>query len=260
MEGQNMTGSMGKERLRQFFTEHPKCALAFSGGVDSSYLLYAAGKFGAKVRAYYVKSAFQPEFEFRDAVRLAEELEADLKIIPADVLSDEKVRENPKNRCYFCKKQIFGTILSAAKEDGYTVILDGTNASDDADDRPGMKALQEMQVLSPLRLSGLTKDEIRTLSREAGLFTWDKPAYACLATRIPAGEEITEKKLLATESSEEFLMKLGFTNFRVRQSRGAAKLQLKAEQMPLLLAKREEILEELRKYYTAVTLDLEARA
>ncbi len=259
MDGQNLTGITGEERLRHFFTEYPKCALAFSGGVDSSYLLYAAKQFGAEVRAYYVKAAFQPEFEFRDAKKLAEEIGADMKILYVDVLSDETVRKNPKNRCYYCKKQIFGTILSAAKTDGYTVILDGTNASDDASDRPGMKALQEMQVLSPLRLAGITKDEIRALSKKAGLFTWDKPAYACLATRIPAGEEITAEKLQATENSEGYLMDLGFRDFRVRQAAGTAKLQLRAEDMPRLLEKREAILAELRKYYKAVTLDLEAR-
>ena len=259
MDGQNISGITGEARLKQFFTEHPKCALAFSGGVDSAYLLYAAKKAGAEVRAYYVKAAFQPEFEFQDAIRLAEEIGADMKVLHVDVLSDDTVRKNPKDRCYYCKKQIFGNILAAAKADGFIVILDGTNASDDASDRPGMKALLEMQVLSPLRLSGLTKADIRALSKKAGLFTWNKPAYACLATRIPTGEEITEEKLLATERSEEFLMKRGFTDFRVREFQGTAKLQLREEQIPKLRENREEILTELRKYYTAVTLDLEVR-
>ena len=245
--------------LQQFFKEHPKCALAFSGGVDSSYLLYAALQCHADVRAYYVKSAFQPEFEFEDAKKLAGELHADLKVIPVDVLADETVRKNPKNRCYFCKQVIFSTILREAAKDGYTVILDGTNASDDAGDRPGMKALQEMQVLSPLRLSGLTKSEIRRLSKEAGLFTWDKPAYACLATRIPAGEEITAEKLIATEKAEGFLFERGYTDFRVRQMNGTAKLQMREEQLPKLLSERKEILTELKKYYDSVLLDLEVR-
>ena len=147
MDGQNISGITGEARLKQFFTEHPKCALAFSGGVDSAYLLYAAKKAGAEVRAYYVKAAFQPEFEFQDAIRLAEEIGADMKVLHVDVLSDDTVRKNPKDRCYYCKKQIFGNILAAAKADGFSVILDGTNASDDASDRPGMKALLEMQFL-----------------------------------------------------------------------------------------------------------------
>ncbi|MFA6948026.1 MAG: ATP-dependent sacrificial sulfur transferase LarE [Eubacteriales bacterium] len=245
--------------LSEFFTSHNKAALAFSGGVDSSYLLCAAIKYGADIHAYYVKSEFQPRFELDDARRLAEELGAKLDIIEADVLSVPEITRNPKNRCYYCKKQIFSTISARARHDGYTVILDGTNASDDVGDRPGMKALAELSVLSPLRECGLTKDEIRRRSREAGLFTWNKPAYACLATRIPSGEEITHEKLTATERAEDYLFSLGFTDFRVRMQGGAAKLQLHAEQYPALLGRRAEILCELKKYYTSVMLDLEAR-
>ena len=177
--------------LEVFFKSNPKAAIAFSGGVDSAYLLYAAKTFGAEVKSYYVASEFQPEFEKRDALRLAEELGADMQILPLQVLCDQKVRENPSDRCYYCKKQIFSAIVKAAAEDGFSLILDGSNASDDAGDRPGMRVLQEMSVRSPLRECGLTKAQIRELSKEAGLFTWDKPAYACLATRIPTGEEIT---------------------------------------------------------------------
>ena len=177
--------------LQAFFTNNPKIALAFSGGVDSAYLLYAAKTFGADVKAYYVKTPFQPEFEYEDALRLAEQLGADMVTIHLDVLSDSAITENPKNRCYFCKKRIFTAILKQAKVDGYSLIIDGTNASDDASDRPGMVALQELSVRSPLRECCLTKEEIRRLSKEAGLFTHDKPAYACLATRIPTGTAIT---------------------------------------------------------------------
>lgn len=173
--------------LKEFFRQHPKAAIAFSGGVDSSYLLYAALQCGADVRAYYVKGAFQPQFELDDAQRLARDIHAPMTVLRADVLRDETVTANPANRCYYCKKVVFSSIAQAALADGYTVLLDGTNASDDAGDRPGMRALQELQVLSPLRLCGLTKPEIRRLSKEARLFTWDKPAYACLATRIPTG-------------------------------------------------------------------------
>ena len=122
-----------------------------------------------------------------------------------------------------------------------------------------MKALRELQVLSPLRECGLTKDEIRTLSKEAGLFTWDKPAYACLATRIPAGEEITQEKLQATEAAESYLFSLGFTDFRVRSIRGNARLQLREEQWELLMKYRREILAELSRYYKTVALDLVTR-
>lgn len=245
--------------LNQFFQENNRIALAFSGGVDSSYLLYAAIQAGADVTAYYVKAAFQPQFELDDAIRLAEELKANMKILYVDVLSDEKVTANPADRCYYCKQNIFNTILKAAAEDGYEVLLDGTNASDDAGDRPGMRALKELMVRSPLRECGLTKAEIRRLSKEAGLFTWNKPAYACLATRIPTGEVITKEKLEATEKSEGFMMDLGFSDFRVRQRNGEAKLQLKEEQLPLFVKNRQSILDTLKKYYKEVVLDLEVR-
>lgn len=245
--------------LNEFFQEHRKVALAFSGGVDSSYLLYAAVKSGAEVRAYYVNAAFQPQFELDDATRLAKQLNADMKVLTADVLSNETVVQNPADRCYHCKNVIFNMILAEAKKDGYTILMDGTNASDAEGDRPGMRALRELCVYSPLRLCGLTKAEIRRLSKEAGLFTWDKPAYACLATRIPTGERITAEKLEKTEAAENYLFSLGFTDFRVRYLNGSAKLQLPATQMPKLLEKREEILAELKKYYKDVLLDLQSR-
>ncbi len=246
--------------LQEFFEKNPKTALAFSGGVDSSYLLYAAMKYGADVRAYYVKAAFQPQFEMDDAMRLAKQLKAEVRVLHADVLSDPVVVANPSDRCYYCKKVIFHMIMKAAAEDGYTVLLDGTNASDDAGDRPGMRALQELQVKSPLRECGLTKAEIRRLSREGGLFTWDKPSYACLATRIPTGCEITAEKLEKTEAAEDFLFSLGFSDFRVRMlPDGAAKLQLPAAQLSLLMERREMILAEFKKTYPAVLLDLEVR-
>ena len=164
--------------LKEFFAAHPKIALAFSGGVDSAYLLYAAKQLGAEVRAYYVKTAFQPQFELDDAKRLAEALHADMTVLLVDILSDTRVAANPANRCYFCKKSIFSSILHAASADGFTTLIDGTNASDDAGDRPGMQALRELKVYSPLRDCGLTKTDVRRLSKEAGLFTWNKPAYA----------------------------------------------------------------------------------
>ncbi|MDO4735286.1 MAG: ATP-dependent sacrificial sulfur transferase LarE [Lachnospiraceae bacterium] len=245
--------------LEQFFTEYPKVALGFSGGVDSAYLLYAASKYAKEVRAYYVKSAFQPAFELEDAKKLADEIGADLKVIHVDVLKDEQVAANPPDRCYYCKRQIFGTISSVAKEDGYTVLLDGTNASDDADDRPGMKALGELRVLSPLRLCGLTKQEIRERSKEAGLFTWNKPSYACLATRVATGEKITAEKLEIIEQAEDYLFSLGFSDFRVRTLQGHARLEIPKEQTELLLQHREEILQELKESFLSVSLDLNPR-
>lgn len=245
--------------LKEFFKLHPKVALAFSGGVDSAYLLYAAKQYAEEVKAYYVKAEFQPQFELDDAVRLASELGADMQRLDLHVLSAPYVKENPSNRCYYCKKAIFGAIMEAAKSDGFTVLLDGTNASDDAADRPGMRALAELSVLSPLRACGLTKSQVRQLSKEAGLFTWDKPAYACLATRIPHGEEITPENLLATETAENYMFSLGFSDFRVRSQNGHARIQLPESQLTLLLEHRRAILTKLKQYYKTVSLDLEVR-
>lgn len=246
--------------LQQFFIQNKKVALAFSGGVDSAYLLYAAIKAGCDVHAYYVKSAFQPEFELEDAKNLTKELGANMTVLELDVLSNSVIRKNPANRCYHCKKLIFSKIIEAALSDGYELLIDGTNASDDADDRPGMQALNELQVHSPLRSCGITKDNVRQLSKDARLFTWNKPAYACLATRIPTDEEITIKKLTATEKAESALTDLGFTDFRIRLSGKDAKIQIREEQLEKLLLYRKEILEKLKPYYSAITVDLEVRS
>lgn len=245
--------------LQEFFSQHPRVALAFSGGVDSAYLLYAAVQCGAQVRPYYVKTAFQPQFEYEDALRLADQLGVSMKTICLNPLDDPLVAANPGNRCYYCKRHIFTAITQAAREEGLPLLLDGTNASDQADDRPGMQALRELEVLSPLRLCGLTKAEIRRRSREAGLFTWDKPAYACLATRIPTGTAITLEDLRRTEQCEAFLMELGFSGFRIRLMDGCARLEMPETQFPMLLARREAVLERLKKDYPRVLLDLEAR-
>lgn len=245
--------------LLAFFKENPKAALGFSGGVDSSYLLYAGVQAGADIHPYYIKTAFQPQFELDDAERLCAQLGVTLTVLELDVLKNEAVTANPPDRCYYCKTALFGALSAQALADGYTLLLDGTNASDDAGDRPGMRALKELHVCSPLRECGLTKTEIRRLSREAGLFTWDKPAYACLATRIPSGDAITAEKLLATERAEAFLFSLGLTDFRVRNYRGAARLQFPEAQLNAVLAHRAEILQELKKDYPAVLLDLEVR-
>ena len=245
--------------LNEFFAMHPKAALGFSGGVDSSYLLYAALQCGADVRPYYIKTAFQPEFEFADAQRLCRQLGVEMTVLELDALAAPAVASNPANRCYYCKTALFGTLAKRALADGYAVLLDGTNASDDAGDRPGMQALRELSVLSPLRACGLTKARIRELSREAGLFTWDKPAYACLATRVPTGEPITAEKLEKTERAETYLFSLGLTDFRVRYFAGAARIQVPEAQLPQLLQNRTKILSELKKIYPAVLLDLEVR-
>ena len=247
------------QSLRAFFADHPRMALAFSGGVDSAYLLYAARACGCDVAAFYAQSAFQPEFERRDAQRLAEQLDVPLNVVPLDVLAVAAVRDNPADRCYHCKKAIFTALLAAAEAQGYEAVMDGTNASDDTSDRPGMKALVELGVLSPLRLCGITKAQVREYSRAAGLFTWDKPAYACLATRIPTGTPITDEDLNRVEGAEAALFALGFSDFRVRLFHGAARLQLPGAQMAEAIARREEIRGALAPWIEIVMLDLKDR-
>ena len=243
----------------EFFAEHPKAALAFSGGTDSAFLLYAARSAGADVRPYLVKSQFQPEFEYEDAVRLSGELGAELRVVNADILQYDEVTANPGNRCYFCKKRIMGAIRAAAVADGYETMIDGTNASDECGDRPGMKVLEEQHILSPLRICGLTKSDVRRLSKEAGLFTWDKPAYACLATRVQPGMRITAENLARIERAEQALFTLGFRDFRVRQRGDTALLQLPQAQLPRALEQRKMLLQALRAEFSAAVLDLEAR-
>ena len=245
--------------MKQFFEQYPMVAIAFSGGVDSAYLLYEASKYAKQVKAYYVKTVFQPQFELDDAKRLAKELGVEMQMLEADILRDPIVVSNPADRCYHCKKKLFSQIQQSARDDGFPVLLDGTNASDDASDRPGMRAIAELSVHSPLRECGLTKESIRQLSREAGLFTHNKPAYACLATRIPVGELITAGKLQRTEYAEDCLTALGFRDFRVRSMGDMAKIQIREEDLELAMTHRKEILNELKKYYTDVLLDLEVR-
>ena len=245
--------------LEQFFKENPKVAIGFSGGVDSTYLLYAGLKYGADVRGYYVNAQFQPDFELEEAHSLARHIGAEITVMELDALADERVVANPPERCYYCKLGIFGALTARAKADGYDLVIDGTNASDDADDRPGMKALEEMGVRSPLRECGVTKDEIRRISKAAGLPTWDKPPYACLATRIPYGRPLTEETLQRVEGAENVLFALGFSDFRVRVYEDAARIQLPTAQEPLLLEKKTEVIAAMKPHFPIILLDLEGR-
>ena len=246
-------------KMQDFFDNTKRIAVAFSGGVDSAYLLYAAVRAGADVKAYCVKSAFQPGFELEDAERMADLIGCGFRVIDVDVLSDERITANPQDRCYYCKKRIMAAIAEAANADGYDVICDGTNASDDADDRPGFRALGEFGIRSPLRECGLTKEDIRRLSREAGLPTWNKPAYACLATRIQTGERITGEKLDITEKAENILYNMGFRDFRVRMRGSDALVQVEKSQQAEAFAREKEIRSALSGLYGEVTIDRTAR-
>lgn len=245
--------------LKEFFRSCPRAALAFSGGTDSAYLLYAAREYGCDVRAYYVHTAFQPAFELADARRLASELGVPMTVLEVDILACPQVAANPPDRCYHCKRALFSRLWRSARADGYEVLLDGTNASDDAGDRPGMRALGELAVRSPLRECGITKAEVRRRSKDLGLFTWNKPAYACLATRVPTGESITPQVLEKVENAEDALFALGFSDLRVRVFHGAARLQLPAAQLARAAQEREAIRQALSPWFAAVLLDLDPR-
>lgn len=258
MRIENLELTVPKE-LQNYFATHPKMALAFSGGADSAYLLYAAKACDVDVYAYYVNTQFQPAFELADAQKLADALEVPLTVLDLDVLRNTTVASNSKDRCYYCKRLIFEHLVAAAAKDGYNVLMDGTNASDNAEDRPGMRALQELQVVSPLRECGITKRQLREYSKCAALFTWSKPAYACLATRIQTGVHLDASMLDRIENAEYALFELGFVDFRVRVCGEMAKLQVSESQFELAVRQRENIIEQILPYFKEVLLDFKPR-
>lgn len=245
--------------LQEFFAALGPAGLGLSGGVDSALLLAAACRYGADVRPYFVKTAFQPAFEREDAQKVADLCGVPLTVIELDVLALERVAENPADRCYHCKNAIFSALAQRAAADGRTVLLDGTNASDDASDRPGMRALREMGVRSPLRECGLDKTAVRRMAKQLGLPVWDKPAYACLATRVPTGQRLEGAQLRRIEQAEGTLFGMGFSDFRVRVMGNTARLQLPECQLPQAFDRREEITAALGALFDGVLLDLRAR-
>ena len=211
---------------------HGSAAVAFSGGVDSCLLCYAAkAALGHKVLAITIDSPLLPRSEIACAAELARQIGIEHVLIKEEL--DAKVAANPKDRCYHCKKLQFGKILLAAKERGPAVVLDGSNTDDLSDYRPGMKALQELRIASPLREAGMAKADIRELSRRFGLPTWNKPAFACLASRIPYGEPITGESLARVEKAEEALAACGFRQLRVRSHGAIARIEVAPEERKL---------------------------
>jgi uncharacterized protein len=214
------------ERLLAFIAAQGSAAVAFSGGVDSSFLCHAAvAALGKQAIAVTVVSPMLPKSEIECAERIAVQVGITHVLIEEPEI-DEEVAANPKERCYFCKKIEFGNILAAAQERGVNTVLDGSNLDDLGDYRPGLKALAELRIVSPLREAGLTKAEIRELSRRYKLPTWDKPAFACLASRIPYGERIDKAKLSRVEKAEDALRAFGFRQFRVRSHENIARIEV----------------------------------
>ena len=253
-----MTIQEKMDALKSYFAAHPKLVLGFSGGVDSSFLFAAAKEMGAEIIPIFVKTVFQPDFELEDAQKISEKVGVPFEVLRADPLTSPDVVRNDARRCYYCKQTIFSLLRARADELGATLI-DGTNASDAEDDRPGMKALREMKAESPLRLCGLTKADIRAESKKRGLVTWDKPSYACLATRVPTGTPIDKETLAKVEKAENALFALGFTDFRVRVFHGAARLQLAESQWELNKERREKTFATLHESFDTVLLDMQPR-
>ena len=233
-------------------------AIAFSGGVDSTYLLHEAVKAGKeKVTALIMKTPSVPERELDEAVAFCKSRGISFFVLPADPFSAAGFRENGRDRCYICKHFLFSALLEKAKEEGIPFVADGTNADDRKEFRPGLRALKELDIRSPLAEAGLTKKEIRELSEKEGLPTWNKPSFSCLATRFPYGEELTVEKLRRTEAAENLLAELGFTQRRVRVHGNLARIEVLPAEIPLLLERRDMIssrLEELGFLYTTVDL------
>ncbi len=245
--------------LRKFFRLYGSAAIAFSGGVDSTFLLKVAhDELGEKVLAVSAVSILSPKRETEAAAAFCQKEGIRLVTIQIDPLKIPGFKNNPENRCYICKKEIFNKIRSLSFENGISAVCDGSNADDTGDYRPGMQAIRELGIKSPLLECGLTKKNIRELSKIMGLPTWNKPSAACLASRFVYGETITEKKLKMVEIAEDFLQELGFRQKRVRiHGENLARIEVMPEDFEKILAVKDEInsfFKELGFVYT--TLDL----
>ncbi|MDO4287855.1 MAG: ATP-dependent sacrificial sulfur transferase LarE [Eubacterium sp.] len=247
------------ERLQGIVKEYDKPCIAFSGGVDSSFLLKASAEvMGGSLLAITANGGMMPRSEYDEAMIFAKSVGAHLHVIDVDVFSEPAFVENGSRRCYFCKKNIFTQIKGEAQEQGCDVIFDGSNLDDLKDYRPGLAALEEMMIVSPMIEAGMTKQDIRDISAWYGLSTAAKPAMACLATRIPTGEEINRKKLLMVEQGEACLKILGLSQYRLRYMNGIAKIECPPENFPKLLAARESLIANLKVLgFETITLDLE---
>jgi uncharacterized protein len=217
------------ERLIAGLTSFESCLVAFSGGLDSTLLLRAArDALGEKVRAVTVSTPYTPQWEVQEAVGIAADMGVLHKLLTMPLMED--IKRNPPDRCYRCKKQLFTVLKEDAKKSGIQVVLDGTNADDLQDYRPGIKALNELGIRSPLMAHGLTKEDIRCISREIGLANWNRGGTACLLSRMPYNHEITLHRLQMIEQAEQYLMEMGFKFVRVRSDGIAARIEVGREE------------------------------
>lgn len=246
------------DRLLDLLLHLKSAAVGFSGGVDSTFLLHAAKQaLGENVSAVTLATPYIPRWEIEEARQLARSMNVRHQMV--DVPFPEAIRNNPPERCYICKKMLFSVLIDRANIEGFSHVLDGTHIDDLDDERPGLRALKELQVKSPLKEACLTKEDIRVLSHGFGFPTWDKPAFACLMTRIPTGERVEEKTLRRIEAAEVFLMQLGFPAVRLRSHGDLARIEVPENRIVDLIAANRKhcITEKLREMgYRYVTVDI----
>lgn len=247
-------------QLKDRIASAGRAAVAFSGGVDSVFLLYAAREaLGEQVLALTVSLRAVPRRELGEAEAFCRQQGIRHRIESVDEFSIPGFADNPPDRCYLCKKTLFRRMLAAAAEEGFAVLMEGSNLDDQGDYRPGLRALQELRVESPLKESGFTKAQIREMSRRLGLFAWDKPSMACLASRFAYGERITPEKMERVEQAEEYLAMLGFGQRRVRMHGNLARIELLSEELPVMMedGRYRQVQERLSELgFSYVTLDL----